>query len=404
MGAGCMIENGKPRVIVSGILFWYPLVGVTFQFLHYLIGLRKLGYDPYYIEDSARWPYSPEIGDTAPDARSNIERIAPILQAHGFENRWAFRRRYEHGKCYGLTESQLAEVYAEAEILLNVTGAQELYDEHLQIPMRVYVETDPVESQIKVHTGNQHVIRTLQRYTHHFTFGENLGNPDCGLPVKLFHWRPTRQPVVLDLWPPLPPRPGSRYNTIATWKNKGKDIEFNGDTYYWSKDREFEKFLDLPRARPIGFELASNPDPASAARLLAHGWHLSDPVHISTDMNRYRDFIYSARGEFTVAKDQNIRLRSGWFSDRSACYLAAGRPVINQDTAFGVSLPTGLGLFAFSTMEDILTALDAIESDYEKHCRAAREIAEEYLAAEKVLANIMETIGCTPVYRPAAVA
>lgn len=391
-----MTESTKPRVIVSGILFWYPLAGVTFQFLHYLIGLRKLGYDPYYIEDSARWPYSPQLGDSTPDAQSNIDRIAPILHAHGFQNRWAFRGRYEHGKCYGLTPSQLEELYTSADILLNVTGAQELYEEHRRVPVRAYLETDPVESQIQVHKGNRSVIRTLQQHTHHFSFGENLGRPDCGLPVEHFQWRPTRQPVVLDLWQPLPPTSGSRYNTIATWKNKGKDIEFGGEIYYWSKDREFEKVIDLPLARPLGFELASNPDPASAARLIAHGWHLSDPVHISADMNRYRDFIRSARGEFTVAKDQNIRLRSGWFSDRSACYLAAGRPVINQDTAFGVSLPTGRGLFAFSTMDDILTALDAIESDYDGHCRAARDLAEEYLDAEKVLRKIMDTIGCTP--------
>ena len=388
--------NTKPTIIVSGILFWYPLAGVTFQFLHYLIGLRRLGFDPWYIEDSARWPYNPQLGDSVPDAQSNIDHIAPILKAHGFENRWAFRGRYDQGRRYGLTESQLADVYASADVLLNVTGAQELYDEHLRIPCRVYLETDPVESQIQIHQGRENIIRTLQQYTHHFTFGENLGKPDCRLPVERFHWRPTRQPVVLDLWQPLPPMSGSRYNTIATWKNKGKDIEFDGDIYYWSKDREFEKFMHLPRIRPCGFEIATRPDPVSADRLMNHGWHLSDPVQISVDPNRYRDFIRSSRGEFTVAKDQNIRLRSGWFSDRSACYLAAGRPVINQDTAFSVSLPTGRGLFAFSTMEDILSAIDAIESDYEGHCRAAREIAEEYLAAEKVLSAVMDTIGCRP--------
>ncbi len=389
-----MDERGRPTIIVCGILFWYPLAGVTYQFLHYLIGLRQLGYDPYYIEDSARWPYNPTLGESTPDARPNIDRVAPVLNAYGLADRWAFRGRYEHGCCYGLTEARLDAIYKQADAILNVTGAQEFYDQHLLCPRRVYVETDPVEAQIRVHQGVEPVIQTLDSHTHHFTFGENLGRSDCGLPAERFNWLPTRQPVVLDLWPPLPATAQSRYNTIATWKNKGKDIEFNGEMYYWSKDREFEKFINLPRQRPGPFEIATHPDPASATRLRDHGWHLTDPVHISSDMHRYREYIRHSRGEFTVAKDQNIRLRSGWFSDRSACYLASGRPVINQDTAFGVNLPTGHGLFAFSTMDDILAAIDAIESDYPGHCDAARQIAQEYFAAGKVLKPIMDTIGC----------
>jgi hypothetical protein len=389
-----MAESPRPKVIVCGILFWYPLAGVTYQFLHYLLGLRQLGYDPYYIEDSARWPYNLAVGDCTPDARPNIELISPVLERFGFSGRWAFRGRYEGGSCFGLRPAELDEVYRQADVILNVTGAQEFYDDHLQCPCRVYVETDPVEAQIGVHQGKASIIHTLDQHTHHFTYGENLGHPDCGLPADRYIWRPTRQPVLLDLWPPLPPSEHSRYNTIATWKNKGKDIEFNCDIYYWSKDREFVKFIDLPRRRKVSFELATNPDPQSAARLVAHGWQLTDPVHISSDMYRYHQYICLSRGEFTVAKDQNIRLRSGWFSDRSACYLAAGRPVINQDTAFGVSLPTGRGLFAFSTMDDILSAIDAIESDYPSHCIAARQIAEEYFAAHKVLKPMMDEIGC----------
>ncbi len=389
-----MVDKTRPKILVCGILFWYPLAGVTCQFLHYLIGLRQLGYDPYYIEDSARWPYNPALGESTPDARPNIDRVAPILHAHGFADRWAFRGRYEQGQCYGLNEAQINSIYKQADAILNVTGAQEFYDEHLQCPRRAYVETDPVEAQIQVHLGRQSVIQTLDQHTHHFTYGENLGKADCGLPVERFNWHPTRQPIVLDLWPPLPPDAQSRYNTIATWKNKGKDIEFNGDIYYWSKDREFFKFIDLPRRCNVSFELATNPDPASRAHLHARGWHLTDPVYISCDMHRYREYIRHSRGEFTVAKDQNIRLRSGWFSDRSACYLASGRPVINQDTAFGVSLPTGRGLFAFSTMDDILAAIDAVESDYPGHCIAARQIAGEYFAADKVLQPVMDAIGC----------
>jgi hypothetical protein len=197
------------------------------------------------------------------------------------------------------------------------------------------------------------------------------------------------------MWDNVPnPHPnGAAYNTIATWKNKGKDVVYNGEKYYWSKDREFKKFLDVPLQREVPFELAVGVDAKVKKRLASNRWRISDPVQVSSDLQRYRNYILESRGEFTVAKDQNIRLRSGWFSDRSACYLAASRPVINQDTAFGNYLPTGKGLFAFQTKADILAAVDEIESDYIGNCLAAREIAEEYFAAEKVVGSLMERAG-----------
>ena len=389
-----MPDKSKPKIIVFGILFWYPLAGVTYQFLHFMLGLRKLGFDPYYVEDSARWIYDPRLRDSSPDAQPNIDAVAPILSQYGLGDRWVFRGNYEGGQCYGMTESQIAELYRTADVMINVTGAQDLRQEHLRCPVRVYLETDPVEAQIQIAQGNQRTIATLDQYTHHFTYGENLGCPDCLLPVERYNWHPTRQPVLLELWEPLPPVGNAAYNTIATWKNKGKDIVYQGETYHWSKDREFVKVIDLPLKRPVPFELASDVDAETRILLEASRWHLADAVHISSNMQRYNQYIRQSRGEFTVAKDQNIRLKSGWFSDRSACYLAAGRPVINQETGFSNHLPTGKGLFSFQSMDDILVAVDAIETDYVGHCRAAREIAEEYFAAEKVLGEIMDQIGC----------
>src|SRR5262245_55310144 len=195
--------NEKPtkgKIIVFGIAFWYPLAGVTYQFLHYLIGLRRLGYDPYYIEDTAHWVYNPETDDVSPDALQNIQAVAPILEAHGFAGRWAFRGIYAGGQCYGMTEEQILQIYQEAEALLNVTGAQEIRQEHLVCPRRIYVESDPVELQIRVSQGHQATIAALAAHDVHFSFGENLGASDCGVPVERFRWLPTRQPVVLDLW------------------------------------------------------------------------------------------------------------------------------------------------------------------------------------------------------------
>jgi hypothetical protein len=384
----------KGKIIVFGILFWYPLAGVTYQFLHFLLGLRRLGYDPFYVEDSGRWIYDPKLDDLSPDATGNLNAVVPVLEAHGFKGRWAFRGHYPGGRCYGLPEDKILQLYREADAFLNVTGAQELREEHLACPRRVYVETDPVAAEIKIARGDKATIATLAAHDTHFSYGGNFGRPDCRVPLERFDWQSTVQPVALDLWANnFAPANGAAFNTIATWRNQGKDIDFNGEKYYWSKDREFKKFLDLPKRRPVPFELAVGVDAKTRRMLAKNGWRLTDPVRLSSDLTGYREFILKARGEFTVAKDQNIRLRSGWFSDRSACYLAAGRPVIVQDTAFGSYLPTGKGLFAFQTMEDILTAVDKIEGDYEGNCRTARDLAVEYFAAEKVLASLMQRAG-----------
>ena len=196
------MRAGKPnkgKIIVFGILFWYPLAGVTFQFLHYLIALRRLGYDAYYIEDSGRWIYDPRINDISPDASGNIAAVAPQLAAHGFGERWAFRGNYPDGRCYGMTEERILQLYREADAFLNVTGAQEIREEHLACPRRIYVESDPFVNQVKVAQGDAATIRALAAHDTHFSFGEKLGAADCEVPVEQFRWLPTRQPVALDL-------------------------------------------------------------------------------------------------------------------------------------------------------------------------------------------------------------
>lgn len=383
----------KGKIIVFGILFWYPLAGVTFQFLHYLLALRRLGYDPYYIEDSGRWIYDPRLNDLSPDPSGNLAAVVPVLEAHGFAGRWAFRGKYPDGQCHGMTESAIDALYHEADAFLNVTGAQEIREEHLVVKRRVYVESDPFASQVKVAKGDEGMIRTLAAHDTLFTFGENVGADDCGIPVERFRWLPTRQPVVLDLWPVAPTRHDAPYNTITTWHNKGKNIEWRGDTWYWTKDREFEKFLDVPRLRDVPFEMAAGVSAEVKQRLLENRWRHLDSIGVSSDLGSYRDYIRCSRGEFTVARDQYVRPNTGWFSDRTACYLAAGRPVITQETGFSKFLPTGHGLFGFRTRDDVLGAVDVIESAYDRNCRAAREIAHEYFSAEKVVGSLMERAG-----------
>jgi glycosyltransferase involved in cell wall biosynthesis len=381
------------KVIVFGIAFWFPLAGVTYQFLHYLIGLRRLGYDVYYVEDSGRWIYDPRINDISPDASYNVAAVASALDAHGFADRWAFRGNYPDGCCYGMTEERILRLYREADAFLNVTASQELREEHMQVPRRIYVESDPFPAQVRAAQGDVETLALLAAHDTHFSFGENLHAPDCLLPTGDITWLPTRQPVAVELWDGAPSPTGHPYTTITTWHNKGKDIDFQGSRWYWTKDRAFKEHMDLPARTGLGFELAVGDDEEAARLLSEHGWSRANSIEVSADVDVYRSYIQGSRGEFTVARDQYVRPRTGWFSDRSACYLAAGRPVITEDTGFGKYLPTGEGLFAFSTTEDAVTAVEEVESDYARHSHAARDLAHEHFSADKVVGSLMERAG-----------
>jgi hypothetical protein len=392
----------KPTtVVLLGMMGRTPFAGVAWQVLHYLEGFRRLGCDVWYVEDTGDWPYDPEQNAITDDCRYTVGYIGRLMAWRGMPSRWAYRAAAQEGRVHGMSESELARLYERADVLVNLTGATLLRDEHLRVPVRIYLETDPVLPQIEVAQGRSFTIDLLAAHTHHFTYGENLGAPDCGVPVERFTYRPTRQPVVAEWWS----QPGTsarakrngsaaRFTTIASWQQSGKDIHWNGETYTWSKHYEFLRFLSLPQRAGARFELALACGDDAALRLLrSHGWQVVDALGLSRDPFPYREYLLGSDGEFTVAKDQNIRLRSGWFSDRSACYLAAGKPVITQDTGFGNVLPTGRGLFAFRTTEDVLAALDALAADYEGHCRAAREIAAEYFAAQRVLGRLVEEVG-----------
>jgi hypothetical protein len=385
--------SNKRRLVVLGIMGRGPYAGVAWQALHYLEGFRRLGYDVYYVEDTVKWPpYGLDY---------TLDYIAKLMAWCGLSDRWAYRSGVT-GETYGLSASQVSHLFDGADALVNLTGATLLRDEHLRVPVRIYLETDPVLPQIGVARGHRFTIDLLSAHTHHFTYGENFGAPDCKVPLGRFDYHTTRQPIVLDWWAPdelssngsRKLADDSRFTTIATWQQSGKDIEWNGETYTWSKHLEFLKLIELPRRTEQQLELALACGDDEAIRLLAsHGWWTVDALALSKDILPYRSYIRGSRGEFTVTKPQYFRPHSGWFSDRSACYLAAGRPVITQDTGFGNILPTGQGLFAFRTVEDILVAMDAIESGYEEHRRAARHVATEYFAAEKVLASMIEEAG-----------
>jgi hypothetical protein len=388
------------RIIVLGIMGRTPVAGVAWQTLHYLEGIRRLGHEVYYIEDTQTWPYNPETA--ASDSAYTVRYIDRLMTWCGLGDRWAFRDVSQNGQIQGLSELALSTLFKEADAIINLTGSSELRETHLQVPLRVYLETDPGVPQIEISQGNPYTIDFLSAHTHHFTFAENFSQQGCLLPVGPFQYQPTRQPIVIDWWQAddgfdanerLRVSDSPSFTTIATWK-QSIDIVWNGEIYTWSKDRQFLKFIDLPSRSRQAFELALACDDLKAiASLKSHGWQILDALPLTRDIVPYRNYITGSRGEFTVTKDQYVRLGTGWFSDRSACYLAAGRPVITQDTGFGKFLPTGEGLFSFNTEEEILAALDAINSDYERHSRTARAIADEYFRAEVVVGHVLQNLG-----------
>lgn len=386
-------------IVVCGILGRSPYAGVAWQGLHYLEGFRRLGHDVWYVEDTGVWPFDLQQNTVTDDPSYVLQFLARVMAWAGFGDRWAYCAASRGGEIYGPGASTLSALLRRADVLVNVTGATPLREEHLRVPVRVYLETDPVQAQLEVAQGNVSTIEALASHTHRFTFGENLGSADSWVPVERFRYQPTRQPVVVDWWTGAGPA-GSRHGTslrlttVATWRQSAKDLQWQGRTLRWSKHEQFLKLLELPRRSRHTFELAlTEADADTLARLAAHGWRLRDAIPLTMDILPYRDYIQRSDAELTAAKEQYVEPRTGWFSDRSASYLAAGKPVITQDTGFGKVLPTGRGLFAFSALDDLLPAIDAVAADYVTHARAAREIAAEYFGAEIVLARLLSEAG-----------
>ena len=387
----------KKCLVVLGMMGRCPYGGQTWLYLNWLRGLAQLGHEVWYVEDDTVWPYDPVMKSKTSDCSYAVNHIAKCLDRIGLANRWAFRLVTDREFCWGLESAQINELYRRCDALLNIVGATGLREEHLAAELRVYVETDPVTLELQLAGHNQQTWNPFEEHHVIATYGENYGAPDCGVPLegigKSFHT--TRQPIDLELWPMVFDSNARFFTTIGNYRQQGSDVQYNGQTYHWSKHHEWEKFIDLPSRTDQPFELAMMPeDTADQQQLRTCGWRLESPHEMSLDIfGAYPDFIRRSRGEFTVAKDQNIRLRSGWFSERDACYLASGKPVVTQDTGFGNILPTGLGLFAVSSVAEAAAAIEAINADYRRHCLAAREIAEEYFAAEKVAAKLLADVG-----------
>lgn len=376
-----------------------PFAGVAWQVLHYLEGFRRLGHDVSYVEDTGNWPYDPVLETVTDDATGTVRWLGALLSRHGFGESWSFRNAARAGELHGMPSDALAERLESADVLVNLSGATVLRGVQLDVPIRIYLETDPVTPQIELAKGHKFTIDLLEAHTHHFTFGERIGTSGCPVPTGDFTFLPTRQPVVLDWWAPAgtedrAPAERLRCTTVASWEQSHKDIIWRGETYTWSKSAEFEKLLGVPSRVDASLELAlALDDEATLARLRAAGFVVRPARPLSADPEAYRDYIRGSGAEFTAAKDQNVRLRSGWFSDRTATYLAAGRPAVVQDTGFDAALPTGAGLLSFRTPDEAVAALREVASDPLRHGAAALMIAREHFDAETVLARLLRDAG-----------
>jgi hypothetical protein len=382
-------------VVVSGYLVRSPLGGYAWQVLHYLLGLEALGFESWFYEDTSYVSecFDPRSGDMSDDPSAGVAFAEEFFAEHGLAGRWIFDDTWR-GRCAGATQEQRDAVLESARLWISLAAVNRLPAGWRGRPGTIFIDIDPGYTQIRAGAGEASLVEFLREHRAHFTIGENIGTERCAVPAGGFEWRPTRQPIFLPAWTPAEPRADAAWTTIGRWDERRREVEVAGERYSWRKRSEWLRFLDLPARSGERFRLAMDvaKTPADLTLLRAHGWDVVDPIAVSADANAYRDFIRGSKGEFTVAKDLNVRLRTGWFSDRAACYLAAGRPVINQQTGFDAFLPLGEGLFGFLHMEEVLDALARVRADPVGQSLAARRLAEEFFDAEKLLRELVARI------------
>jgi len=345
----------------------------------YLLGLRDLGHNVWYLEDMAECNFDPVENTLARNPRYALNFIHSCLEPYGLEERWCYvdwQQNY-----HGLTREAWLKVCAEADLFINLSGGAWLWrDEYAAIPCSAYIDTDPGFTQMQA-SERPARVEFLSRYGALFTFGRNIGTPLSPVPTDGLKWEHTLQPVSTDLWAPTQKAPRNAFTTIMTWKIASfKEVGGN-------KDQELLRFLDLPGHVSMPLELAVN---GPRDFLSAHGWRCRDAFAVSHSPEVYRDYITSSLGEFSVAKHTYVATNSGWFSDRTECYLASGRPAVVQDTGFSVHLPVGEGLCSYSTFDEARNALENIAAHYNRHASAARDLAVAYFSAERVLPPLLE--------------
>ncbi len=399
---------GKLRIIVGGLVGQFPLGGVAWDYFHYVLGLAELGHDVYYYEDTWVWPHDPIKGHPTDDPSYTVKFIGDFFARYGpdLKDRWCYVLL--HDKHFGMSREDFEKVAATADVFLNVSGACFFPDRLSSKCVRVFMDTDPGYNQIVMHekpAWSEHVDRWVKQvleHDRHLTYAENIYGADCLVPRMGIDWQPTRCVVTLPQWKSLrdaPPPSDAPLTTVMSWSYFRGPLTFNGVTYD-AKASEYAKFHDLPRRVQVPLTLAVGGWHQPAEQIREDGWKLVDARALTTTAEDYVRFIGDSAGEWSIAKNVYVAMNTGWFSCRTACYLAAARPAVVQETGWSKFVPSGDGVIAFSTMEECIDALNRIASDPVRHQHAAYEIARQFLAPDRVLPPMLEAIFSPPRINP----
>ena len=362
--------------------------GATWAVLQYLLGFRGLGHEVCFIEPVEPADLQPAVAPL--DRSRNADYFRSVMQEFGLERDAALLLAGTE-TTVGVSYARLRETAAAGDVLINISGTLRdpaLFD---PIPVRIYLDLDPVFNQLW-HT--EQIDMHFAGHTHFVTVGQAIGRPECDIPSCGLSWIPTLQPIVLDHWPVAGPVEYDGLTTVANWRGYGS-IQ-HGGVFYGQKAHALREFITLPRVTDERLILALSIHPGETRDLAAlrdNGWELLDPAVVAGTPARYRAFVGASKGEFGVAKAGYVTGRCGWFSDRSVCYLASGRPVLAQDTGFSQYIPCGAGLLSFSTCEEAAENITALRRDYAAHSRGARALAEEHFDARKVLTRMLQRAG-----------
>ena len=363
------------KILVSGYLIRKPVAGLAWHYGQYLVGLQRLGHDVLYVEDSE---------DLAGNVDANLGYAQDVFRYLGLRDNWIFYD-FHDGVWKGPAAGSAWQALADADVLINVSGSLAMIEWFQKVPVRIFVDTDPVFTQAKMMNYPAWSER-CSGHTCLASFGENLNQRGSGIPRDGYVWKITRQPIVLDLWTTRQsPRPV--FTTIMSWKSYAP-VQANGALFGVKADT-FGPFKSLPNRTSAKLEIALNAEVEVQTDLAEHGWGIASAQSISATADRYKQYIQTSFGEFTVAKQAYVESRSGWFSERSACYLASGRPVITQDTGFSTWLDCDRGVLSYRSQEEALEALDSVVGSYEVHAEAARELAG-YFDATLVLQQLLD--------------
>lgn len=394
------------RVIVSANFSYNRRkVGDVDTKMAYVVGLQRLGHDVYVITDvDPKQCFDDDYRRVVFQAWEGRQYFESLMRACGVWPRCCLI--YDRGQAtHGMSLGEAAEVAKTAELLLNIGGKLRTPEILDNVGCRAYVDIDPAKTQ--VYYSEYGVKSGLEHHHFFFTVGLNLGSFSCEIPTCGFVWRPIVPPVVLAMWPShIDPR-SPRFTTISSWAGK-HTFNFKGQ-FSGDKAEQWRAFIDLPRRTNQELEIAlgieSDGYDKDIRLFKEHGWMLADPKAWRT-LDDYQRYIAGSRAEFSVANHRVVQFNTGWFSDRSARYLASGKPVLVQSTGIEHHVPTGKGLLTFTTMQEAVAGIEAINNDYLAHCRAAREIAEEYFDSDKVLGKMLGQMGFgkATVSRVAAVA